>query len=44
MGSGWWQQVLNVEALKIVRRCCSRTPLLASVAGTGSGIGLVGGL
>ena len=43
MGSGWWVHVLNVDALNVSRRCCSRMPLFSAVAGTGRGMGPGGG-
>ena len=43
MGRGWCVHTLNVEALKVDRKCCSSAFLFSSVAGTGRGIGPVGG-
>ena len=43
MGRGWWVHVLNVKALNMVRKCCSKAPLFSSVAGTGRGMGPEGG-
>ena len=43
MGRGWCVQTLNVEALSVDRKCCSSALLFSSVAGTGRGIGPVGG-
>ena len=43
MGRGWCVQTLNVEALNVDRKCCSSALLFSSVAGTGRGIGPVGG-
>lgn len=43
MGRGWCVQTLNVEALNVDLKCCSSALLFSSVAGTGRGIGPVGG-
>ena len=43
MGRGWCVHILNVEALKVDRKCCWSELLFSSVAGTGRGIGPVGG-
>ena len=43
MGRGWCVHILNVEALKVDRKCSSSALLFSSVAGMGRGIGPVGG-